>query len=52
MTFLPSWNESLMALLPKKGNIALMKNYRPVSLVNRYKNLHKNFKRSHHESIV
>lgn len=32
--FPESWNESIMSLLPKKGNLADMKNYRPISLAN------------------
>jgi hypothetical protein len=30
----PSWNDTCMALLPKKGDLSLWKNYRPIALIN------------------
>jgi hypothetical protein len=32
--FPPSWNESIMSLLPKKGDLSNIRNYRPISLAN------------------
>lgn len=32
--FPPSWQEITMRLLPKKGDLALLKNWRPISLIN------------------
>jgi hypothetical protein len=32
--FPASWNESIMSLLPKKGNLSDIRNYRPISLAN------------------
>ncbi|KAG1468931.1 hypothetical protein G6F56_003553 [Rhizopus delemar] len=33
-SFPPSWYQSIMALLPKKGDLSDITNYRPISLVN------------------
>ncbi|KAG0768660.1 hypothetical protein G6F24_001753 [Rhizopus arrhizus] len=32
--FPPSWQETCMTLLPKKGNLTSLKNWRPISLIN------------------
>jgi hypothetical protein len=32
--FPPSWQQTCMCLLPKKGDLSLLKNWRPISLIN------------------